>query len=231
MKERVMKKSFLLLFIAIIISLFIFLGCPGNDGNGEPTPEPGTPTPTSPPGDTATPTPVKVVIEDFESSTVDDPPGGNVSAYGCDTSCSDNTGVVIDDESGAGDGNYVVLMKDIFGEPYTYGEGCTGYSYIQIDYTFPQDGTLSFDCFFKGYNPGPGPSFVLSFWKDFTGDIASPGAADNTYNTYTIDDFDTYSVDITAGSKTLTWRIVKDGDPNDFEDDLYIDNIVFEYQE
>ena len=221
-----MKKFFLLLVILIVL-IFVFVSCPGsNDNNGTATPTPG---PTEGPTE-GTPAPVREIIEDFESSTVDSPPEGNVTDYDCSTSCADNSGVVVDDILAAADGKYVVLMLDIFGEPASYGEDCTGYSYIQINHTFAQDGILYFDYYHEGYNPGPAPSFTLSFWQDFTGNISDPGAGEWTTNVHTEGIFQTYSEIITAGTKTLTWRIGKNTAP-EYEDDLFIDNIIFEYQE
>ncbi len=173
-------------------------------------------------------------IDDFNSIFVlndegELPDDGIVSAYGCVTDGSGNKGVVLQSMLAGADTNYLVLMEDAFGTPGSYGRNCQGYSYVQIDFNAPRSGTLKFDYYHKGYNPGPAPAYTLAFWENFTGDLATADNSTATWNNnaYTNGKFQTCSIPLTKGEHKLTWRVKKDSSGK-YEDSIYLDNKFFD---
>ena len=220
-----MKYNFI--FLVIIMICLIFLSCPtddGENGNGDPTPI-LTPIPTD--GPEITPVPDPVIIDDFSGHVINNPPGGDW-ASGCETSYAggDNRGVTIQDTPGS---NALILMLDVLGGIDTYGDGETGYSYAQIEFTAGATGTISFDYTHIGEIDWPNPEGELQFWENFDlADIASPQIAPDWINTTVQTTMTTHSHAVTAGDYTLTWRIEKDW-ASGAEDWVFIDNIVFTY--
>jgi hypothetical protein len=225
------------LFLLVLIAAIVLLGCPTNgpDPNSNPNPVgPTADTGTPDPQDTLLPTPVptlvKAVIEDFESYTVPQPPTlGKITGFGCQTSCSTHTGVIVD--SLIGNTRYLTLMYDVFGIANSQGKNCTGYTWVQINYTPPANGTLTFTYYQQGNNSGTTPEYTLVFWKNFTGNIATepPVNYDWSNNTSTSGLFQTASIPLTSGTTyKLMWRAGKTT-TGKYEDAILIDNVIFEY--
>lgn len=242
-----------LMAIGLILIVLTLLNCPP-EGGGLPstppgstgTPPPGNPTlpagttatPTStplitlPPGTTATPVPSPIIIDNFEayaSGATLEP--GNGWTYDCNTNYpnSDNTGVIV---KFSPDGQGLNLMLDIFGETDSFGKNYTGYAYVMKSFHAPAAGTISFSYYQKGFNGvGNTPSFSLDFWLQAPADIANDN---NPVWTNSIEatsvPFAVHTENIPgAGDYDFTWR-VKKNIAAIFEDEIYIDNIIFTYQ-
>jgi hypothetical protein len=247
-----MKIKLIFALLLFLLS-FLFFNCSvytGNTPSENPTAE-STPIPTNIPGaspmptEVPGPTPMIVMIDDFNSYdsyiAPPGPPGGTwitgcVTTYIPDPQADDppefdNTGVVIEDYVKENeDDKYLTLMRDIFGNPETGGSFTQGYSYAQINFTAKTDGFIKFDYLHKGYVNEPNPTYKLGFWLDpkniTTADIST---ADWENDEYTDDVFLTYSSAVVKNHQyKLSWKVEKNTD--DIEDDIYIDNIRFEYQ-
>jgi hypothetical protein len=180
------------------------------------------------------------MIDDFSSYQLLVAPAGSwvigCTSYVPDTQIDPpqekNTGVIVDNYLDYPNGNFLTLMCDIFGEPGSYGEFETGYSYAQIGFTASTQGVIKFDYYHVGWDIYPNPSYILGFWlnPDKSGgniktvDISS---ADWQNNVYTNDELITCSIPVTAGQYKLSWKVNKDLDF--VEDEILIDNIRFEF--
>ena len=176
---------------------------------------------------------VNELNEDFESYTVGQTLQSDYILHECVTSYSggDNYGLYVNNELDNQEvDNFLVFMLDNFGPEFSFGENYLGYNYFQIYLYTVSNGTLLFDYYQEGWNPGPDPIFTLSFWKNFTGDIATAedSDADWTNNVYTERIFLTCSIPLTTGLNRLTWKVKKIAAAQwGYEDEIYIDNIIF----
>jgi hypothetical protein len=215
-----MKRIFL---HVIILSFTFFIFCC----------MPYAPEPKNPPNDIAH----VIMIEDFNDYELFSPPGGGWNVY-CDTDYEyvenqdgqeKNSGVVVEDWLKEGD-NYLTLMNDIYGDTGTLGASETGYSYAQIIFTADVPGRIKFDYYHVGL-PTLEPNFDFVFWLNIdksaipNADITKANWIDSAA---TDTGFSTCSIKIdNPGTYKLTWEAIK----NDvgYEDEIYIDNIRFEY--
>lgn len=202
LKETFMKKIAPFFMLTIVFTL---ISCPG----------PGVTTPTV------------IVLENFDSYLADATPTLSASfSIGGSTTQGPLT-IIVDDALG---GKYLVLMDDVL-RPLWSGENTIGYTYLQLSYTPPENGTFKFDYYHRCSGIPTTPNYNLVFWNNFTGNIATepPTGFDWSNNLYTNLPFLTHSVNLTKGiSYKLTWRVGKPA-TSGYEDKVYIDNITFTY--
>lgn len=200
----------------------------------EPTPDPTVIT-TVEPTEIPTPLPSPIIIDRFDSYPIEQPPGGSWFS-GCETSFTPivpepaNTGVIVNKK--INERVYLVLMNDIFGRRGTFGKECFGNSYAQIEIDIPAKGTIYFDYYHLGWNPGPEPSFAIEFFKNIRlTDIGNETILSDWSNNNQTSDFETVGISVVdPGIYKLTWRVLKNESSKSYEeDDIYIDNIIFVY--
>ncbi len=107
----------------------------------------------------------------------------------------------------------------------------TGYTYAQLDFTPPADGSIKFDYELFNYG-GPTNYELLEVWVDFEGDIATATSPDYTLysdqHATLVEGTTPLITGLVAanGVHTLTFKVTKTDDTN-YEDRIEIDNLTF----
>ncbi len=165
------------------------------------------------------------MIDDFESGTNGQPPAAPwvVGVNSSITGTPDGPEVYYDTYDYI---KYLRLLRDQLGDPGSYGEDATGYTYAQYSYTATDAGYIAFDYVQNDLKDRE----LLEFWLDLDeADIDNPTTPpDWSMITPMIEEIMLIKIPIpSAGTYNLTWKATKTiGGIND-EDVIGIDNLRF----